>query len=94
MQCMLKHIQRKQQWKYIAAFSFNHFKQNTMKNTLKAKSEFNQKLDELQKEIKPALTGHNLKEIVLYEKLLDMQEQINKLAGKVETSKLKSISAA
>jgi len=55
-----------------------------MKNNSKAKAEFNQKLDALQKEIQPALYGHNLKEIVIYEKLMEMQEQINKLMEKVE----------
>ena len=54
-----------------------------MKNNSKAKAEFNQKLDELQKEIQPALYGHNLKEIVIYEKLMDIQEQINRLADKI-----------
>jgi hypothetical protein len=55
-----------------------------MKNISKAKIEFNQKLDELQKEIQPALYGPNLKEIVIYEKLMEMQEQINKMLGKVD----------
>ena len=55
-----------------------------MKNNSKTKAEFNQKLDALQKEIQPALYGHNLKEIVIYEKLMEMQEQINKLMEKVE----------
>lgn len=55
-----------------------------MKNNSKAKAEFNKRLDELQKEIQPALYGHNLKEIVLYEKLMELQEQINKLLDKVE----------
>lgn len=58
-----------------------------MGNNSKAKTEFNQKLELLQKEILPALYGHNLKEIVLYEKLLEMQEQINKLTEKVEKNK-------
>jgi hypothetical protein len=50
-----------------------------MGNYKEAKAKFNQRLEELQKEIEPSLNGHNLKEIVIYEKLLDIQEQINKL---------------
>ena len=53
-----------------------------MEKHAKAKAEFEQKLDKLQKEIQPALYGHNLKEIVLYEKLMEIQEQINKLEKK------------
>ena len=55
-----------------------------MKNNSKAVTEFNQKLNALQRETQPALYGHNLKEIVLYEKLLEVQEQINKLVDKNE----------
>ena len=55
-----------------------------MKKKSKAKEEFDQKIDALQKEIQPALYGHNLKEIVIYEKLMEMQEQLNKLMEKVE----------
>ncbi len=55
-----------------------------MKNTSKAKAEFTQKLDELQKEIQPTLYGHNLKEIVIYDKLMEILEQINKLLYKAE----------
>ncbi len=58
-----------------------------MKNNSKAKEEFNQKLDELQKEIQPALYQQNLKEIVIYEKLMEMQEQINKLLDKADKNK-------
>jgi len=55
-----------------------------MENHSKAVTEFNQKLNALQKETQPALYGHNLKEIILYEKMLDVQEQINKLIDKIE----------
>lgn len=55
-----------------------------MENYSKAKAEFNQKLDELQKEIQPALYDHNLKEVVIYEKLMEMEERINKLLDKVD----------
>ena len=58
-----------------------------MKNNSKAKEEFNHKLDELQKEIQPALYQQNLKEIVIYEKLMEMQEQINKLLDKADKNK-------
>jgi len=54
-----------------------------MENHSKAKAEFSQRLEILQKEIQPALYGHNLKEIVIYEKLFEMQEQINKLVEKI-----------
>jgi len=55
-----------------------------MKNNEVAKAVFNQKLDELNKLAKPSHIGQNLKEIVLYEKLLEIEEQITKLANKVE----------
>jgi restriction endonuclease S subunit len=55
-----------------------------MKSISKAKEEFNQKVSELAKEVQPALYGHNLKEIVLYEKMLEIQEQINTLAEKMD----------
>ena len=45
-----------------------------MKNNKKAKEEFNLKVNELQKETQPALYAHNLNEIVIYEKLLEMEE--------------------
>jgi uncharacterized protein (DUF2164 family) len=45
----------------------------------KAKEKFNQKLDKLEKETQPAFYTQNLKEIVIYEKLIEMQEQINKI---------------
>ena len=50
-----------------------------MKNNEKAKDIFNQKLDELQKGANPSHIGQNLKEIVIYEKLLDIQEQMTNL---------------
>ncbi|HXB30883.1 MAG TPA: hypothetical protein VNW49_13740 [Puia sp.] len=54
-----------------------------MKNNEVAKAAFNQKLYELNKLAKPTHLGQNLKEIVLYEKLLEIEEQIIKLANKV-----------
>jgi hypothetical protein len=55
-----------------------------VKNNEVAKAAFNQKLAELNKLVKPSHIGQNLKEIVLYEKLLGIEEQITKLANKVE----------
>jgi hypothetical protein len=55
-----------------------------MKNNEVAKATFNQKLDELDKLANPSNIGQNLKEIVLYEKLLAIEEQITKLANKIE----------
>lgn len=51
-----------------------------MKSISKVKEEFEQKVSELAKEVQPALYVQNLNEIVLYEKMLEMQEQITKLA--------------
>jgi len=48
-----------------------------MKNNEKAKDTFNRKLGELQKETQPSHIGQDLKEIVIYEKLLEMQEQMS-----------------
>jgi hypothetical protein len=48
-----------------------------MKNTEKAKDTFNRKLGELQQDAQPSHIGQNLKEIVIYEKLLEMQEQMS-----------------
>ena len=53
-----------------------------MGNYLKAKNEFNQKLNELKKETQPSIYASDLNEIVLYQKLLELQEQINKLKEK------------
>ena len=55
-----------------------------MKKNSKATVAFKQKLDELQQEIQPALYGHNLKEIILYEKLMDIEEKLNKLTEEIE----------
>lgn len=55
-----------------------------MKNNEVAKATFNQKLAELQKEAQPSHIGQNLKEIVIYEKLLEMQEQIINLEKTLE----------
>ena len=55
-----------------------------MKNNEVAKTVFNQKLAELNKLAKPSLIGQNSKEIAIYEKLLEIEEQINKLSNKVE----------
>jgi hypothetical protein len=48
-----------------------------MKNTEKAKDTFNRKLGELQQDAQPSHIGQSLKEIVIYEKLLEMQEQMS-----------------
>lgn len=53
-----------------------------MAKYLKAKSEFNQKLTELKKETHPSIYATDLHEIVLYQKLLELQDQINLLKGK------------
>ena len=44
---------------------------------------FNQKLEELQKSQLPALEVNNLSEIVLYQKLLDIQNLLDKLSDKI-----------
>lgn len=59
-----------------------------MENPLKAKEEFQQRLEELQEEIQPMLTDNTTKEVVIYEKLLEIQDQLNKLALKLEKNKL------
>jgi len=53
-----------------------------MENYLKAKNEFNQKLDKLKAEIHPSIYASDLKEIVLYQKLLELQEQLSWLKNK------------
>ena len=53
---------------------------NTMKSISKAKEEFEQKVSELAKVVQPSLCIQNLNEVVLYEKMLEMQEQITKLS--------------
>jgi hypothetical protein len=55
-----------------------------MGDNSKAMEEFNQKLAELEKEVEPALYVHQLKEIVLYEKMLEIQEQLNSLATRMD----------
>jgi len=55
-----------------------------MENHSKAKTEFDRKLEELKKEEHPVLYGNNLKDLVIYEKLLEMQEQLNRLSDRVE----------
>ena len=54
-----------------------------MENQSKAKMEFNHKLTMLQKEASPSLYDGNLKEIVVYEKLIALQEQLNKLEATI-----------
>lgn len=58
-----------------------------MENLSKAKKEFNEKLGKLKKEIEPALYDQNLKEVVIYDKLLEVQDQINKVSEKIEKGK-------
>ncbi|MEO8446153.1 MAG: hypothetical protein ABI528_01590 [bacterium] len=58
-----------------------------MENHSKAKKEFNEKLGRLKKETEPALYDQNLKEVVIYEKLLELQDQINMVSEKIETEK-------
>ena len=48
-----------------------------MGNYVKIKNEFDQKLSELKKEINPSIYASDLNEIVIYQKLLELQEQIN-----------------
>ncbi len=60
------------------------YKINYMTNNETAKIAFNEKLEELSKLARPSHIGQNLKEIVLYEKLLEIENQITKLAAKSE----------
>lgn len=53
-----------------------------MDNLSNAKKEFNQKLSKLQKDSEPALYETNLSDIVIYEKLLEIQKQMDKGNGK------------
>jgi hypothetical protein len=53
-----------------------------MENLSNAKKEFNQKLSKLKKDSEPALYETNLSDIVIYEKLLEIQKQIEKDKGK------------
>lgn len=55
-----------------------------MENLSKAKKEFNEKLGKLQKDSEPRFYETNLKDIVIYEKLMDIQEQLEKVNDKVD----------
>jgi len=55
-----------------------------MENLSKAKREFNEKLGKLQKDSEPRLYETNLKDIVIYEKLMDIEEQLAKVNDKVD----------
>lgn len=55
-----------------------------MENLSKAKKEFNEKLGKLQKDSEPRFYETNLNDVVLYEKLMDLQEQINKVSDKLD----------
>lgn len=54
-----------------------------MDNQSKAKMEFYHKLELLKKEVSPSLYDGNLKEIVVYEKLIALQEQLSKLEAAI-----------
>ena len=54
-----------------------------MNNTIDAAAEFDRKLQELQQEARPSHLGANLKEIVLYEKLLQLENRLNKIADRL-----------
>lgn len=60
-----------------------------MINYAKAKNDFNQKVNELKKETNSSIYASDLNEIVLYQKLLELQEQINSLK-KPFTKKVKA----
>lgn len=47
-----------------------------MNNTTGAITEFDRKLSELQKQARPSHIGSNLKEVILYEKLLEIQSKL------------------
>ncbi len=51
-----------------------------MKNISNTLKMFNTKLDELKNEDNESLYGPNLKELVIYDKLLEMQKQISGLS--------------
>jgi hypothetical protein len=59
-----------------------------MVNYLKVKNEFNQKLNELKKETHPSVYANDLNEIVLYQKLLELEEQIKMLKEKSITEEV------
>ncbi len=52
-----------------------------MNNTTDAGAEFDQKLSELQKQARPSHIGTNLKEIILYEKLLQLENRLKLIEG-------------
>lgn len=54
-----------------------------MENLSKAKKEFNEKLGKLQKDSEPKFYETNLKDIVIYEKLMDIEAQIGKVSDKM-----------
>ncbi len=53
-----------------------------MVDYIKAKNDFNQKINELKKETNSSIYAGNLSEIVLYQKLLELQEQVSMLKSK------------
>ena len=53
-----------------------------MINYLKVKNEFDQKINELKKETHRSVYTSDLNEIVLYQKLLELEEQIKMLKEK------------
>jgi hypothetical protein len=55
-----------------------------MENYSSVKEQFNQKLESFQKEIQPALNENELKELVLYAKLIEIEEKISNLAKRLE----------
>lgn len=55
-----------------------------MENYKKAKEEFNQKLDELKRVSHSSIYSQDLSDIVLYQKMLELQEQLMMLKTKVE----------
>ena len=57
-----------------------------MQNHLKATEEFNGKMLELKKVLRPSIYGNEPRDIILYEKLLELQEQITILKEKMATA--------
>lgn len=55
-----------------------------MENLSKAKKEFNEKLGKLQKDAEPKFYETNLKDIVVYEKLMDIEAQLNKVSDRIK----------
>ena len=56
-----------------------------MEKYQKASKEFNEKLVELKKETRPSIYGGELSEIILYDKLLELEEQLLILRTKLST---------